>query len=90
VGDHHVLMPAFGANSYVQPLTDAQIATLATFVRQTFGPGDSVTEQQVQLARAQSSVSILLLLARAGLVLAALVLIGIVAWRMRRGGTRRA
>jgi mono/diheme cytochrome c family protein len=90
VGDHHVLMPAFGENSYVQPLTDAQIATLATFVRQTFGPGDSVTEQQVQLARAQSSVSMLLLLARAGLVLAALVLIGVVAWRMRRGGTRGA
>jgi mono/diheme cytochrome c family protein len=89
VGDHHVLMPGFGEKSFVQSLDDRQIASLATFLRQTFGPGDSVSEKQVEIARSQSSISILLLLARTGMVLAALVLIGIVAWQMRRGSLRK-
>lgn len=84
VGDQHVMMPGFGERSFVQPLTDHQIASLATFLRGTFGPGGDVTEKQVAVARAQSSLSMILLMARTGLVLAALVLIGIVGWRLRR------
>lgn len=84
VGDRHVLMPGFGEASFVQSLTNAQIADLATFVRQTFGPGDSVTEKQVAVARTGSSFSIILLVVRSAMVLGALLLAGIAFWRLRR------
>ncbi len=84
VGGRHVLMPGFGEASYVQSLDDKQIATLATYLRQTFGPGDSVTPQQVALARSQSSFSMLLLLARGAMVLGVLVLLFAIGWVMRR------
>jgi mono/diheme cytochrome c family protein len=89
VGDTHVLMPGFGEGSFVQSLDDDQIASLATYLRQTFGSGGAVTAKQVALARSQSSFSMLLLLARGGLVIAAIALIAICGWRLRRRkGTR--
>jgi mono/diheme cytochrome c family protein len=90
VGGRHVLMPGFGETSFVQPLSNLQIAELGTFLRQTFGPGDTISEKQVEIARSQSSLSILLLMARTGMILLALMLIGIAAWRLRRGGLRGA
>ncbi|SHM43898.1 Cytochrome c, mono-and diheme variants [Sphingobium sp. YR657] len=84
VGGHHVLMPGFGEGSFVQSLTDRQVASLATYLRHSFGPGDDVSEAEVSVARAQSSTSILLLLARTGLVIAALLIFGLAIWRLRR------
>lgn len=84
VKGQHVLMPGFGEASYVQPLNDGEIASLATFLRQTFGPGDSVSEKQVALARSDTSIPILLLLARTGMALGALVVLGLIVWRLRR------
>ncbi|HEV7607837.1 MAG TPA: cytochrome c [Steroidobacteraceae bacterium] len=51
VGPEHVLMPLFGEGSYIQSLSNVQVAELATFVRATFGPGDIVTEAQAATAR---------------------------------------
>jgi hypothetical protein len=83
-------MPGFGEGSFVQSLTDTQVADLATFVRQTFGPGDRVTEKQVSVARSGSSISIILLVVRAAMVLGALLLAGIAVWRLRRTSGRKA
>ncbi|WDS37026.1 cytochrome c [Pseudoxanthomonas sp.] len=52
VGDQHVLMPHFSEGSYVQPLTDEEVASVASYVRTNFGPGDQVTAAQVTLMRA--------------------------------------
>jgi fructose 5-dehydrogenase cytochrome subunit len=52
VGDKHVLMPDFGDDSYVQPLTDEQIAAISNYVLQRFGnPSTSVTPSDVAVAR---------------------------------------
>jgi fructose 5-dehydrogenase cytochrome subunit len=64
VGSDHVLMPSFGEGSFVQSLSDAQVAQLATFVRTTFGPGDAVTEAQAATARNGGPASFLLALAK--------------------------
>ena len=84
VAGHHVLMPGFGEASYAQPLSDGEIASLATFLRQTFGRGDSVSEKQVALARSDTSLPILLLLARTGMAAGALFVLGLLVWRQRR------
>lgn len=84
VGDRHVLMPGFGDNSFVQSLSDEQIATLATFIRQSFGPGDAVSVAQVATARKGGPSSILLPAARIGLVAVAILLFGIALWTLRR------
>jgi mono/diheme cytochrome c family protein len=83
-GGEHVLMPAFGDGSYIQSLDDGQIAAVATFVRKTFGPGDSVTSAQVALARRGGSTSTLLLFVRSGMVLLALLAIGFGWWGLKR------
>jgi mono/diheme cytochrome c family protein len=52
VGDRHVLMPNFGEESYVQPLTDDQIAAISNYVLQHFGnPKAPVTSADVAVAR---------------------------------------
>ncbi|WP_235993594.1 cytochrome c [Paraburkholderia solitsugae] len=52
VGDTHVLMPDFGEDSYVQPLTNEQIAAISNYVLQHFGnPSVSVTPTDVAIAR---------------------------------------
>jgi mono/diheme cytochrome c family protein len=88
VGDHHVLMPGFGEKSFVQPLSDEQIATLATFVRQSFGPGDAVSVAQVATARKGGRSSFLLPIARIGLTVMAVLLVGIALWILRRRARR--
>lgn len=47
VDGEHVLMPHFSEGSHVQPLTDAEVASVATYVRTHFGPGDQVSAEQV-------------------------------------------
>lgn len=94
VGAKHVLMPSFGDQSFVQSLSDEQIAQVATFVRQNFGPGDTVSSAQVALARQGGKASLLGPVIRGGLLIGALALLiaGVVALRLRRrpmnAGTR--
>ncbi len=53
VGDHHVLMPRFDQLSYVQTLSDAQIAAIGSFVARQFGnPSLVVTAADVATVRA--------------------------------------
>ena len=91
-GGRHVLMPGFGDASYVQPLSDAQVATVANYVRATYGPGADITEADVSASRQGGPASSLPLMARAGLAVAALVVLALLAaWRLSRGraGSRR-
>lgn len=52
VGDDHRLMPSFGEDSFVQPLTDVQIAAVSNYVLKSFGnPDVSVSVADVATAR---------------------------------------
>ena len=52
-GGQTVLMPGFGENSYVNPLSDRQIADIANYVLANYGnPDVAVTPQDVATARA--------------------------------------
>jgi len=52
VGGQEVLMPGFGSQSYVTPLTDGQIADIANYVLTRFGnPDANVTPDDVAIAR---------------------------------------
>lgn len=85
VGSSHVMMPGFGAGSYVQPLTDEQVAAIATFVRSRSAPEDRVTASDVAKARAGGRASPLLKIFYA--CIAALGLVGfavISLWVRRR------
>ncbi|ARU93584.1 cytochrome c [Tatumella citrea] len=49
VDQQSITMPAFGPQGYTDRLSFAEIATLATYVRQTYGAGgEAVSEQQVE------------------------------------------
>ena len=51
-GGRKVLMPNFGPMSFVQPLTDRQVAGIATYALETFGnPAARVTAHDVAVAR---------------------------------------
>ncbi|MCF7752573.1 cytochrome c [Bacillus subtilis subsp. subtilis] len=69
----HTVMPHFSAGSYVQALSDADIAAVATYVRTRFGPGDQVTEAQVALTRAGGEKPLLATLGRLWLPILILV-----------------
>lgn len=86
VGESHVLMPGFGQQSYVQSLTDEQVAAVATFVRKTFGPGDAVTAEQVATARKGGAASPFVAQVRAGLAGGVVILVaaGLLLFRRRR------
>ena len=52
VGDNEVLMPRFDAHSYVNPLTDKQIALISNYVLKQYGnPDVQVSEAYVAQAR---------------------------------------
>jgi len=52
VGTKEILMPRFDAHSYVNPLTNLQIALIANYVLKQYGnPGELVTEVYVEQAR---------------------------------------
>ncbi|MEN4936917.1 cytochrome c [Stenotrophomonas sp. TWI1151] len=91
VDSEHVLMPHFSEGSYVQALSDADIAAVATYVRTTFGPGDQVTEAQVALIRDGGEKPLLAKIARLWLPLLILGLAAfvVVILLVRRAWTRR-
>lgn len=86
VDSRRVSMPAFGAGSFVQPLGDAEVATVASFVRARYGRGGPVTAADVATARAGGPRLHLPQAMIAAGTLAAIVVL--LAWRRRRG--RRA
>ena len=82
------LMPAFA-----EQLTDAQVATLATYVRTQFGnPAlEPVTEAQVAALRAPTPPDhTLVWLARAGVAVAVVVILAILVWVSRRRRQRQS
>src|SRR5262249_10213273 len=89
-GADHVLMPSFGEGSYVQSLSNAQVAELATFVRATFGNGDAVTEAQAATARKGGAASHLPELARIALFGIVVILAAAGYFFMRRRSRRTA
>jgi mono/diheme cytochrome c family protein len=84
VAGQHTLMPDFSGGSHVQTLDDMQVAILATYVRQTFGPGGQVSADDVGLVRKGGAVPPLLALVRGGLLLVVFLLIVLVVWRTKR------
>jgi mono/diheme cytochrome c family protein len=75
-----VLMPAFG-----HLLSDQQIATLGNYLLKQYGnPDASVTVEQVKTLREGGATSPLILIARVGMALAALVVLGVLILLMRR------
>ena len=92
VDGEHVLMPHFSEGSYVQALSDADVAAVATYVRTTFGPGDQVTEAQVASIRDGGEKPLLAKIARLWLPLLILGLAAFVGmillvrrvWKKRR------
>ena len=88
-GGHRVSMPGFGDASYVQPLTDAQVAAVANHVRATYGPGTPlVTEADVATSRQGGPSSPLPLLARPGLAVAVLIVLALLGVRWQRARRR--
>ena len=94
VGKSQAFMPGFGPGpNDLNPLTDTQVATLATYMMKTYGQGlaQPVTAQQVAAVRQGGPASDLLLLARvalgAGLVLVLLLWLW---WWQRRRATGTA
>jgi mono/diheme cytochrome c family protein len=79
-GAPDVLMPAFG-----HLLSDQQIATLGNYLLKQYGNRDaSVTVQQVKTLRQGGEASPLILIARIGMGVAALIVLGIVVLLIRR------
>jgi mono/diheme cytochrome c family protein len=92
-GDHHAFMPRFDEISFVQSLSDEQIAQIATFVARQFGNPDlRVTAADVATVRAGGPTSPLALVstyAVPALVVAAAVVIALVALLLIRRRRRR-
>jgi mono/diheme cytochrome c family protein len=89
VGDKHVLMPNFGDDSYVQPLTDDQIAAISNYVLQRFGnPATTVTSADVAVARQGGQLPLLAwiqpyILPAAGVGVLALLFAAFAVWKRR-------
>jgi mono/diheme cytochrome c family protein len=92
VGGHRVFMPRFDEISFVQTLSDEQIAQISTFVAQQFGnPSLHVTAKDVAKVRAGGSTSLLSLVANyavLALVVVAAAIVALIAlllsWHQRR------
>ena len=93
--EKHVLMPRFDDQSYVQPLSDAQITLISNYVLQQFGnPAVRVTADDVATARKGGPVPPLALVSPFLLpatVVVGLLLVGLVLvlWRRRRQARAR-
>lgn len=89
-GGKEVLMPAFGEQSYVDPLSNEQIAAIANYVLAQHGnPGEVVTASYVQQIR-QGNAGPVPLLAKLqpmmlpGLIVLVIVVLAAAIWLMRR------
>jgi mono/diheme cytochrome c family protein len=91
--EKHVLMPRFDNQSYVQPLSDAQIVLISNYVLQQFGnPAVRVTAEDVATARNGGPAPLLALLSPYLLpatVVVALLLVGLVLWHRKRQARAR-
>ncbi|WP_321816014.1 MULTISPECIES: cytochrome c [unclassified Paraburkholderia] len=91
-GGEHVLMPNFGEESYVQPLTDEQIASIANYVLAQYGNADvHVSVEDVAIARNGGPRPLLARLQPVmvpGGILVALLVIGLLISVVRRGRRR--
>ena len=89
VGGRHVFMPRFDATSYVQPLNDSEVATLANYVLHEFGnPTVHVTIDDVAAARSQGFAKWLVQITEGLLIFAGLALVTLGLWIL--GRRRRA
>lgn len=88
VGNAHVAMPAFGAGSYVQALSDEDVAAVATFVRSRFGSGGAVTSAEVAMARAGGPHPPLVAIVRGLLATTVLILASVILVWFRRKASR--
>lgn len=95
VGDREVLMPRFDAYSYVNPLTDAQIASIANYVLKQYGnPDVTVSADYVAQARRGGPrpwlATIQPFIAPAVVLVVLLLLLGVTVIRNRRRRRRLA
>ena len=85
VGSSHAFMPRFDAASYVQPLSDTEVVTLANFVLHEFGdPTVHVTIDDVATARSRGSEEWLVQVIEGLLIFAALALATLGLWVLQR------
>jgi mono/diheme cytochrome c family protein len=90
VGGRHVFMPGFGSLSYVQPLTDGQIASISNYVLQTFGnPSIEVTAADVEIARKGGVRSPLTMLADIGISVIGIAIVVLLGTLIRQIYRRR-
>jgi mono/diheme cytochrome c family protein len=75
-------MPGFGGSrNDIDPLSDAQIAAISTYVLRQYGRAQPVSDSDVAVVRQGGPASPLLLLARLGLAIA-VVAMGLVVWAL--------
>jgi mono/diheme cytochrome c family protein len=85
VGGNHAFMPRFDATSYVQPLNDTEVVTLANYVLHEFGnPSVHVTSGDVAAARSRGLAKWRVPVADGVLILAGLALVTLGLWRLWR------
>ncbi len=88
VGGHTVYMPGFGEGSYVDALSDQDIADVSNYVEQEFGnPAVKVSAEDVKLIRSGGPKPLIAKLgayAVPGMIAGGLVLAGLVVLMMRR------
>jgi len=90
VGGSHSFMPRFDAASYVQPLNDTQVATLANYILHEFGdPTVHVTIDDVAAARSRGAAKWLVQVTEGLLTLACLLLASLGLWALWRRRRRR-
>jgi hypothetical protein len=83
-------MPGFGSLSYVQPLTDGQIASISNYVLQTFGnPSIEVTAADVEIARKGGVRSPLTMLADIGISVIGIAIVVLLGTLIRQIYRRR-
>ena len=88
-GGREVEMPSFGPGSYVQPLTDDQVAAVANYTLSAFGnPEARVSAHEVAITRAGGQPA-LLLRAASLLPLAVVAIIAALAWAAWRAARKR-
>lgn len=89
VGDQHVFMPRFDATSFVNPLSDQQIALIANYVLEQFGnPSVTATAADVAIAR-QGGPSISMLPYVLFVIIGAVGLVVVIALLRRRRSIAR-